>query len=97
LRPNSSESPESRLGSVSETQLIAADKVCLLSGGLDSLIGAIDLLQTNQDRSDCASRAITIWSSKVAAEELFRHLKSQYGDRGRFITKPTEPKASRRA
>jgi 7-cyano-7-deazaguanine synthase in queuosine biosynthesis len=65
----------------SEPQLIAADKVCLFSGGLDSLIGAIDLLQNNRTERIVLLGHYDMVGPKSQQQNLFPHLKSQYGDR----------------
>jgi 7-cyano-7-deazaguanine synthase in queuosine biosynthesis len=62
------------------------DAVCLFSGGLDSLIGAIDLLESNED-----SRVLLVGhhdapSTESVQVDLFDNLRQHYGERVDYLS-----------
>jgi 7-cyano-7-deazaguanine synthase in queuosine biosynthesis len=59
----------------------AADVVCLFSGGLDSLIGAIDLLERDPNRRVLLAAVRDARTSVARQTELFRRLHASYGER----------------
>ncbi|WP_406367565.1 Qat anti-phage system QueC-like protein QatC [Streptomyces sp. NBC_01546] len=60
---------------------IAADGVCLFSGGLDSLCGVIDLLEEAPERRLCLLSHYEGGQTSAAQTRLFRRLKAHYGQR----------------
>ncbi len=64
-----------------EVRPVEADVVCLFSGGLDSLIGAIDLLERSPDRCVLLAAVRDSRTSVARQTELFGRLHDVYGER----------------
>ncbi|MFD6624301.1 Qat anti-phage system QueC-like protein QatC [Streptomyces diastaticus] len=60
---------------------IAADGVCLFSGGLDSLCGVIDLLEGAPEQRLCLLSHYEGGQTSAAQTRLFRQLQAHYGQR----------------
>lgn len=75
-----------------EVRPVEADAVCLFSGGLDSLIGAIDLLESSRERRVVLSAVRDSRTSVARQSELFEHLHAAYGDRVVLARMSVQPK-----
>lgn len=62
---------------------VQADMVCLFSGGLDSLVGAIDWLESNPDKNILLVGHYDgqVSGPKTDQSNLFNHLRPQYSNR----------------
>lgn len=67
------------------------DAVCLFSGGLDSLIGAINLLESDDDLRVLLVGHHDASSTKPLQADLFESLQQQYGDRVDYLSVLARP------
>ncbi|MFJ1610441.1 Qat anti-phage system QueC-like protein QatC [Streptomyces sp. NPDC088253] len=81
LRPRSQQSPPLPRASGDGQGQVAAEGVCLFSGGLDSLCGVIDLLEENPEQRLCLLSHYEGGQASTAQTRLFRQLRAHYGPR----------------
>ncbi|MEV3924591.1 Qat anti-phage system QueC-like protein QatC [Actinomadura coerulea] len=74
-----------------------ADLVCLFSGGLDSLCGAIDALERRPERRVCLVSHYEGGKTSTTQQYLYQRLREAYGDRvcwRRLFLRPAPPRGA---